>query len=304
MIGFGVGGLEIVAAQMRDEPPSLLARAPDVPPALVAIVERLLRKNPDERFPSALALHSALEQVSLDEAPAASAIETTHPAANIPSSATPAPRRRWPLIAILGVVAAIIVTVVVVVVVMSTATRSSTAVALEASAPVSEQPAAREPSASSGAAVSTSVDRAEPAAVAVEPAPVPRDEPARQASASSQPPPSRPPERKPVKPTPRKPTVTSESAPSPPPAPPLPPDEPVPLEPEPAPEPAPGVAPAPAPARARRVVRAIEAGPIWDTKDARKKCPKVCRAPRTWTGAWRTTVRGKQSTCDCESPAE
>lgn len=67
-----------------DPPPPLCDIAPDIPPALAAIVERLLAKAPDDRYPSADALLNALQ-----------AFRTSQPA--IPSSSTehqPGGRRR------------------------------------------------------------------------------------------------------------------------------------------------------------------------------------------------------------------
>jgi hypothetical protein len=46
------------------------------------------------------------------------------------------------------------------------------------------------------------------------------------------------------------------------------------------------------------VARDIEAGPIFSTVEAGKRCPAVC-APGRWTGVWRTTVLGRMSVCNC-----
>jgi outer membrane biosynthesis protein TonB len=73
-------------------------------------------------------------------------------------------------------------------------------------------------------------------------------------------------------------------------------EEPAKVETTPEPPVAPKVEPAPA-----RVVRQVEAGPIGGDASAKKKCPTVC-APGKWTGGWRTTIKGKMSTCDCEQP--
>ncbi len=44
-----------------------------------------------------------------------------------------------------------------------------------------------------------------------------------------------------------------------------------------------------------------EAGPIWNQKDAEKKCPLACQADNsTWNGEWTTTVENVQSVCGCE----
>jgi hypothetical protein len=45
----------------------------------------------------------------------------------------------------------------------------------------------------------------------------------------------------------------------------------------------------------------IPAGPIWDQKDAEKKCPIVCAAHLgKWNGQWKTVVEGEMSVCGCE----
>ncbi|MDX2092570.1 MAG: protein kinase [Kofleriaceae bacterium] len=307
---FGVGGIELVAAQMRDAPPPLAERAPGTPPALAAIVERLLRKRPAERFPSALALYGALERVSLatDEPardvdlgatlPSVSPAISAQPPALPPVTAT-APRRRWPLVASMALLAAGLAAVIVI----ATSDESSSSVV--AAAPVTTAPS--EPGSAAIRAAPLPVPPAapgpvtatDPAAVASpEPAPAPSVAP-RGRPASAPRPTSRPaPPRvaaPPVKVEPSPPPLASDT------------DERGPVTETPlAPTPGPPTPPEDAhvPATPRRAVRALEAGPIWDGKDARKKCPKVCSAPLTWTGGWRTTVRGKQSTCDCDGPAE
>lgn len=45
----------------------------------------------------------------------------------------------------------------------------------------------------------------------------------------------------------------------------------------------------------------INAGPIWNQRDANYKCPSVCAARnRTWTGNWVTTDPGRMSVCKCK----
>lgn len=44
----------------------------------------------------------------------------------------------------------------------------------------------------------------------------------------------------------------------------------------------------------------IEAGPIWDQRDAEYKCPRVCGDNHAnWTGAWSTRGPGR-SICECK----
>ncbi|MCC7539419.1 MAG: serine/threonine protein kinase [Deltaproteobacteria bacterium] len=57
---------ETMRAVIEEEPPSIMAKRPDCPPQLEAIVRRALAKNPDDRFPTAAAMQDALEQVIAD----------------------------------------------------------------------------------------------------------------------------------------------------------------------------------------------------------------------------------------------
>lgn len=46
--------------------------------------------------------------------------------------------------------------------------------------------------------------------------------------------------------------------------------------------------------------RTLQAGPIWNNQDAKRKCPALCSADdRVWTGHWWTTVPGRMSVCQC-----
>jgi tetratricopeptide (TPR) repeat protein len=72
---FGHGGLELIAAHLRDTPMPPRAIAPWLPPAIEQVILRLLEKQPDRRFPSCAALAAAL-----DEAAASSGL----PAASVP----------------------------------------------------------------------------------------------------------------------------------------------------------------------------------------------------------------------------
>ncbi len=41
---------------------------------------------------------------------------------------------------------------------------------------------------------------------------------------------------------------------------------------------------------------AVDAGPIWNQKDAESKCPNVCSGLK-WNGQWTTTQEGVMSVC-------
>ncbi len=54
---------DILRGHFLDQPKPLGELVPDLPPALVALVERLLRKKPDERYPSAKVLLDEIERI-------------------------------------------------------------------------------------------------------------------------------------------------------------------------------------------------------------------------------------------------
>ena len=142
---FGGGGLELLAAHLRDTPVPIAQRNPGVPPWLAAIVDRLLQKSPADRYLSAADLYAALDPnavgwvapTAYSVPPGASAPQprvtplphasypqpasrppiTTHTAAAgmVQTATAPPARSRAPLvIAMLGVAAAAALTVVLV----------------------------------------------------------------------------------------------------------------------------------------------------------------------------------------------
>jgi serine/threonine protein kinase len=56
--------MALIARMLEGPPPSLLAVAPDTPPALAAVVERLLQREPERRFASARDLADQLANLS------------------------------------------------------------------------------------------------------------------------------------------------------------------------------------------------------------------------------------------------
>ena len=86
---FGRGGMELIAAHLRDQPPPLRARAPRVSPALESIVMGLLAKDPNERFQTCEALIRALDHLQAEEGatPSSLALAMT----DVPGAATPLP---------------------------------------------------------------------------------------------------------------------------------------------------------------------------------------------------------------------
>ncbi|HTR49420.1 MAG TPA: serine/threonine-protein kinase [Kofleriaceae bacterium] len=137
---FGMGGIELLAAHLRDEPVPLRQRNADVPPWLEQVVHRLLRKHPNERYQTAAELHGALDptrqsagtaptitpqpfpvvsaaptQPPPPSAAAAPALTTHTAAAGAVSTAPPPPRggaARW----VAGAIGAVVIGVVVVIV--------------------------------------------------------------------------------------------------------------------------------------------------------------------------------------------
>ncbi len=59
----GASTREILRSKLREDPAPLGELAPDAPPGLVEVVERLMRREPAERYPSASALLRELERV-------------------------------------------------------------------------------------------------------------------------------------------------------------------------------------------------------------------------------------------------
>lgn len=57
----GATDAQALLALVRDEPPSLLAEAPAIDPALAAVVMRALSREPEQRYQTALAMRTALE---------------------------------------------------------------------------------------------------------------------------------------------------------------------------------------------------------------------------------------------------
>jgi len=110
----GSNTADILSAVLRDEPRPILEIAPDVPPDLVNIIERCLRKNPEERWQSMADVHRALEtlkQVSDSGTLYRSRIDSISPPP-VPPPATPSPKpkpkRSW------GVAIALVTAVLVI----------------------------------------------------------------------------------------------------------------------------------------------------------------------------------------------
>jgi predicted Ser/Thr protein kinase len=106
-------GENFVAVAMKhlNEPaPDVLERRPDVPIRLAATIDRALAKDPEERFPSMGALSSELRQclAEMGDPGADRTFIAPSPVLrqSAPHRARTAPRRRWPIYALLGLVAA------------------------------------------------------------------------------------------------------------------------------------------------------------------------------------------------------
>jgi hypothetical protein len=77
---FGHGGIELVAAHLRDVPVSPRAIAAWVPPAVEQIIMQLLAKQPDQRPPSCAALIAALDRIHATLPPAVAGASSSMPA--------------------------------------------------------------------------------------------------------------------------------------------------------------------------------------------------------------------------------
>jgi len=323
---FGAGGLEVVAAHIRDEPVPLRQRDPAIPPELEAIVSRLLRKAPAERYASTTELYDALGAIELDASalvtprpfdvpeaePATKPARpkaarprsepapalTTHSAASGASVTTIPPPSRGPYV--VAIVAVVVAAAIVVAVLLARPGSSPELEPTAVAARVEPSSSSAEPPAPPAAAPSTPAPSTPapstpapstpalitPAPVPVEPTPEKRRRPT---NPDRRPAPTEPERLRAPELTPAPPVVT--------------PDAPeVTPAPEPAPEPAPPPPPPPPPPPRKPVVRAVNAGPIWNHDDAKKKCPPLCPPPWRWNTGWRTTVPNKMSTCDCETP--
>jgi eukaryotic-like serine/threonine-protein kinase len=63
----GKSSLAIARKHLEEPPPPLAERRPDLPPALIALVDRALAKEPAERFADAAAMRAALDAIDLPE---------------------------------------------------------------------------------------------------------------------------------------------------------------------------------------------------------------------------------------------
>jgi serine/threonine protein kinase/tetratricopeptide (TPR) repeat protein len=88
---FGHGGIELVAAHLRDMPPPPRALAHWVPPAVDGVIMHLLQKHPDQRPPSAKALIDVLDRIHSTLPPGASGSMPQMPsnASHAPAGARP-----------------------------------------------------------------------------------------------------------------------------------------------------------------------------------------------------------------------
>ena len=77
---------------VKEEPTPLVELAPDLPPSLVVLVERAMRKKPEERFQSARDLRDALVAVEREVAPAEAAIKLMLEAAGLSDGEPTGPR--------------------------------------------------------------------------------------------------------------------------------------------------------------------------------------------------------------------
>ncbi|HET7487921.1 MAG TPA: protein kinase [Acidimicrobiales bacterium] len=90
---------------VREEPPALSSNDGAIPPPLEAVVLRALAKDPADRYPTAAALRTALNDVDLEPDDAVPlVVREPTPPSGVPAVARP-PRRRWGPPAVVGVLA-------------------------------------------------------------------------------------------------------------------------------------------------------------------------------------------------------
>jgi hypothetical protein len=88
---FGLGGLEVLASHMRDEPPPLSSKVSGVPRGFEAVIHTLLAKDPNRRYPSCVELVAAIDALRI---PAPGVLSSATVAAPTPvhgRAPTPAP---------------------------------------------------------------------------------------------------------------------------------------------------------------------------------------------------------------------
>lgn len=72
----------LLGMHLTQAPPSLTSVRPDLPPALGAVIDRCLAKDPDDRFPGGEALVSAVEELRIVKPVVAPAVRLFHQQAN------------------------------------------------------------------------------------------------------------------------------------------------------------------------------------------------------------------------------
>jgi serine/threonine protein kinase len=102
----GPSATAVALAHQRERVPPLSKRRPDLSPALIAVVDRALAKDPSRRFASAAQMRAALHGDTADVTLPVAAVEPTQTYRRRPASrgrtAAPRPsRRRW-VLALLG----------------------------------------------------------------------------------------------------------------------------------------------------------------------------------------------------------
>ncbi|RBY86421.1 Stk1 family PASTA domain-containing Ser/Thr kinase [Blastococcus sp. TF02A-30] len=108
----GESAVQIAVMHLRDVPPPLPA---DVPPAVRALVERAMAKDPAIRFPDGAALRDAVERLVAGTSttrlgpPPTAVLPALPPAA--PGAAAASPRRRRPVLAALAALIAVVAVV-------------------------------------------------------------------------------------------------------------------------------------------------------------------------------------------------
>jgi eukaryotic-like serine/threonine-protein kinase len=167
VVPFDGAPAQVIGQKAARDPASLATVAPELPAALVAIVDRLIARDPKDRYPDARAVIAALDAAALPaEAPAARPVVVRDDATEVEhTDMLPSVRRPWRAVALVGVALAGLAIAGVSWVARGarTSTPSAAAASASASGAVGRAPAPAAPAPASGAAAPAPTRAAAPA---------------------------------------------------------------------------------------------------------------------------------------------
>jgi eukaryotic-like serine/threonine-protein kinase len=102
----GESAIAVAMQHLQAPPPDLADRRPDVPPALVQMIHRMLEKSPDDRYPNAKIVLNDLKKIMRAQKEAGDADSIELSVFESPETAPSLPvRRPWLVLSILGLLA-------------------------------------------------------------------------------------------------------------------------------------------------------------------------------------------------------